>query len=338
MKILPFILFGASLASATILPALEVVMRGGEEIEGSANISSFFDGACSIQFQKNGNFHTFNGFLNNKYGWDSNQDSLCAGSKTPKWILNAGDGNFYAYCDSILEYSLRLSNPGDDHFMAIDSDCILHFYEGSINCDEVHVEKEIWNNIRKTPLERGDQMDQGCFVYTQPNDDMDFTRLLLQSNNGKLVLYEGDGDMTPIWSSKSSTGDWTQPNPAPTDATSYYLKVTETPNAHLQLFIIILNASPSPTVTKYFDKDLRTFGLGCFRIEYFPSPVNDLVAVPCGKLSKSKCFKRIKADCTCADVKSGSKCYESYAKAYCAPPQNPKSYLKKLKQFYLDKC
>lgn len=85
---------------------MDVVMRSGDPpILGvdEGEFPTYHNGSCIIRFARNGNWATQNGFYTG--GWDANQNSYCAYSGSlPSYNLQE-DGNFVAYCGSIVDYT-----------------------------------------------------------------------------------------------------------------------------------------------------------------------------------------------------------------------------------------
>lgn len=309
---------------AAELPLLEVVLRNSDGIRGVTGDVHYHETtnpSCTVGFYGDGNIHTYNGFNNPPFGWDGNQGSLCGGGdRTPTWELT-DNGILKGFCDAIsptLEYEQHeVSFPTDDYYVGVDSDCILYLVRGVMDCTsgQVSFKEIVWTNVRKDYLKRGDVMNQGDFVYIEDGDFVDgYTRLLLQSNDGNLVLRQGSDIEDVLWSSGVS--------PVKSDygtgvAIGYYLKLTN--NGKLQLYYYDYSTS---TATKYYTKDLHTFNIDCYSLQYifFASyDIYDLVAVPCEQLKRTKCFKRIRSDCGCGRYRA---CINDHIDRYCRPPSS----------------
>lgn len=208
---------------------------------------------------------------------------------------------------------------------------------GCMDCTDksLSFKEDVWTNVR-THLSRGDIVDQGDFVNKE--DSYGPLRLLLRSNDGKFILYRITLDK--VWSAKT-TGGWIKDPPTTTypdgPAIGYYLNVTN--NGHLRAYSITCDDGAA-TVDMFYDRNLRTLSLPCFTVEYFPAPIDDLVAVPCAPISKTKCFNRVKEYCTYADYNSGMNCYQDYVDAYCAAPHGAGGVYKNygVKSKYDTKC
>lgn len=265
----PVILQASSCLSQR-LPNLAVVMRSGDLVNemDEGDFPTYHDGRCTVRFPRNGNWATQNGF--NTGGWDANQNSQCDGSDV--WSMTyklQRNGNFVAYCGYNLDYSThtgRWTDPsGDGYFLAIDDDCILHLYKGTFGCDSVNVQEEIWTNIRLEPLKNGDRLGKGEIVRHEG------TSLVMQSSDGNLVLYNGEGTGDVLWAANK---EWASP-PGP-KLQDFYARVTN----RGRLLLVGIDYQYGDE-TEYFKKKLKNFnGASCFTVEY-DAKEDDLVAVPC---------------------------------------------------------
>jgi len=182
------------------------------------------------------------------------------------------DGNFVAYCGSVLDYTTYTGQGHlGDYFLAIDDSCILHLFEGTADCNSISVEQELWTNIRLEPLKNGDRLGKGEMVRFDGNT------LVLQSSDGNLVLYHGQGsDDVVLWAANQ---EWDGP-PA-SNFQDYYSKVTQ--DGYLQL---VGKDFQYGQETVYFHKKLNALNGnsdvfdGCFTVEY-DVVEDDLEARPC---------------------------------------------------------
>lgn len=268
-------------ASQSSFPiAMDVVMRAGDTIPemDEGDFPTFRNGKCTVRFPRDGNWATQNGF--NTGGWDANGASICIspsftlpGPREMEYTLQ-GDGNFVAYCGFYLDYATHTGTgvADDEYFMAIDDDCALHIFRGTFECDSLEIEEEIWSNVLKEPLGRGDILRQGQYV----RDEESKTSLLLQSVDGNLVLYEDSSPGSPegniLWAANMEWGD----GPDLSVYEEFYCRIAL--NGHLTLVGIDFDESGAARETVYFDKDLNSDGASCFTVEFVDG---DLVAVPC---------------------------------------------------------
>ena len=249
------------------IPNMDVVMRGGDIVEemDEADFPTYRNGTCTIRFSRDGNWATQNGFYTG--GWDANQKSACQGDGNWKMKYHLQrDGNFVARCGYNVDYSTR-TNQGQgagDYFLGIDDACILHLYKGSLDCDSIDIEKEIWTNIQLEPLQRGSRLGQGEQVRHAG------TTMVMQSSDGNLVVYGPSVHDPALWAANDY---WAAPPPSNLD--EYYARIT--PNGWLLLVGIDL-WDGSETV--YYRKNLHTSEATCFTVEY-DATQDDLVAVSC---------------------------------------------------------
>jgi hypothetical protein len=255
------------------IPNMDVVMRGGDSIEEmhENEFPKYRNGTCTIRFSKDGNFATKNGFFTR--GWDANQNSACQVANATKMTYKLQrDGNFVAYCGYNLDYSTRThQGRTGNFFMGIDDSCILHIYEGTIDCDAINVLEEVWVNIRNEPLHDGDRLGKGEMVRH------DGTTLVLQSSDGNLVLYGSSLYDNALWGANQ---EWDAP-PA-SNLKDFYAKITD--SGWLKLVGIDLQTGAD---TVYFRKNLHSNGASCFTVEY-DSVEDDLVAVPCDNARRNR--------------------------------------------------
>jgi len=277
-RLLAFLLFVLAARRAQGVAAItkmDVVVRGGDPwIEGmdEGEFPTYRNGACTVRFPRDGNWATQNGY--NTGGWDANQNSLCQSLSATttagggmKYKLQR-DGNFVAYCGYYLDYATHTGQRQEgDYFMAIDDSCILHIFRGTFDCDSVSIEEEIWTNVRRSPLRNGDRLGKGEMV--RHDEDGEDATLVMQSSDGNLVLYAGDGAV--LWAANQ---EWD--GPPPSRFHDFYAKVTD--SGYLKLVGIDYQYGEE---TVYFAKKLAGGGGGCFTVEYDGALSNDLVAVPC---------------------------------------------------------
>jgi len=269
------------------LPNMDVVLRSGETVHemDEHEFPTFRNGKCTIRYPRDGNWATQNGF--NVGGWDANGKSLCESSYGPSaptmsYTLQP-NGNFVAYCGYQLDYATHSSAGGPidgKYFMAIDDDCVLHTYRGTFDCNSVSIEREIWSNVKREPLQRGDLLRQGQYV----RDADAKTSLLMQSADGNLVLYQDFSHGSPegdvLWAANEEWGEGVMESNR-RRFNEFYARIAL--NGHLTLVGIDFDGTPRETV--YFDKDLHSGGADCFSVEYDSNAnggAGDLVAVSCG--------------------------------------------------------
>lgn len=155
-----------------------------------------------------------------------------------------------------------------DFFLAIGDDCILHLYKGTVDCDSVSVEEELWTNVHLEPLKNGDRLGKGEYV----NDNAAGTKLVMQSSDGNLVLY-GSGDFETdnvLWAANE---EWDGP-PSP-DFHEHYARV-----AHNGDLVLVGKDYQDGSEAIYFTKSLNVGGAACFTVQ-FNETIMDLVAVSC---------------------------------------------------------
>jgi hypothetical protein len=255
---------------------VEVVMRSGDRVNemDEGDFPTYHGGRCTVRFSRDGNLATQNGFLTG--GWDANQNSQCAyGANAMTYALQR-DGNFVAYCGYYLDYSTHTGQGqgAGDYFLAIDTDCILHLYKGTLDCNYVNVQEEIWTNIRLEPLQNGDRLRKGEIVRQEG------TSLIMQSSDGNLVLYNGESIGEVLWAANE---EWV--SPPGSNIRDFYARVTK--NGRLLLVGIDYQYGDESV---YFSKKLKNFnGANCFTVEYDANE-DDLVAVPCVANTKNASF------------------------------------------------
>jgi hypothetical protein len=232
---------------AVALPEMDIVMRGGDVIEGmnEDEFPNYRGGRCTVRFSKDGNLATINGF--NTGGWDANQNSYCSGYTSPvtKYKLNK-DGNLVGLCGDETDYATHSNEEKGSYYLGIDDSCILHIVR----------ETELWTNIKLEPLKAGERLGKGEYVRFDNGD-----RLILQSSDGNLVLYRADG---ALWA--------TNAKPGPNDH-DFFVYVAL--NGHLILKGIDQNGKAST----YYDHNLNSTGAECFHVVYDESK-EDLIAEP----------------------------------------------------------
>eukprot|EP00978_Attheya_sp_CCMP212_P006110 scaffold13775_cov55-Attheya_sp.AAC.1 len=228
---------------AVALPDMDIVMRGGDVIEGmnENEFPHYRGGRCTIRFSKDGNLATQNGF--NTGGWDANQNSFC--SDGTKYRLNK-DGNLVGFCGDVTDYATHTSEELGSYYLGIDDSCILHIVR----------ETELWTNIKLEPLKAGDRLGKGEYVRFDNGD-----RLTLQSSDGNLVLYRGD---LAIWASNAK--------PGPNDH-DFFANVSS--KGHL----ILKGRAQNGKASTYYDHNLHSKGAECFHVVYDESK-DDLIAEP----------------------------------------------------------
>ena len=242
-------------------------MRGGDPATMEMDYEDFptyHNDACKVRFPRDGNWATQNGFSTG--GWDANQNSQCQGDGPASMTYHLqSDGNFVAYCGALLDYTTHTGQgigPGN-YVLLIDDACILHLWKGTFDCDGIHLEEEIWTNIRNVPLKNGDRLGKGEMVRHGS------TTLVMQSSDGNLVLYNDTGSTDVVlW---AANDEWSGP-PTPMYH-EFYAKITY--NGHLQL---VGREFQYGTEMVYFEKYLG-IDSGCFTMEY--DGVGDLVARAC---------------------------------------------------------
>ena len=249
-------------------------MHAGDTIYGG-EIRTYRGGSCEIRFPEDGNFAS--GLAVNDSTslahkpWSGNQNSFCLGSttETMSYTLQA-DGNFVAYCGSQLDYTTHTGQGEVGHyFMAIDSDCRLSIYKGFFDCYAIHIDAQLWRNIRTKSLRPGDRLGKGEWIEGRYNLIMQPTE-----QDGNLVYYElsSSGSLIALWGANE---EWVGP-PAP-EFHDYYATVTY--DGRLLLVGIQYMPDNSLVETVYFEKDLQVES-SCFTMEY-DKDADDVVGVPC---------------------------------------------------------
>eukprot|EP00978_Attheya_sp_CCMP212_P021844 scaffold64212_cov40-Attheya_sp.AAC.1 len=237
---------------AVALPDMDIVMRGGDVIEGmnENEFPHYRGGGCEIRFSKDGNLATQNGF--NTGGWDANQNSFCSNYMSPdypgtKYRLNK-DGNLVGLCGDVTDYATHTSEELGSYYLGIDDDCILHIVR----------ETELWTNIKREPLKAGDRLGKGEQVIFDNGD-----RLLLQSSDGNLVLYRNGH--SAIWAANAK--------PEPSNDHDFFAIVSS--KGHL----ILKGRAQHGKASTYYDLNLHSKGAKCFHVVYDESK-DDLIAEP----------------------------------------------------------
>jgi hypothetical protein len=141
--------------------SLSVVLRGNDSVNGVHDEKRFyFDTWCDIDFPPNSSLQSrifgSEGLWNTDF--QPNPNTLC---DLPVCYKLQGDGNFIIKCsaNNTIEY-ITHSNQGHtgNFFMAIDSFCQLHIFEGTFECNEVDIDKEIWSSDKYAPWEIEDAL------------------------------------------------------------------------------------------------------------------------------------------------------------------------------------
>jgi len=175
------------------------------------------------------------------------------------------DGNFVARCGSNVDYSTHTGQGfAGDYFLGIDDSCILHLYKGSLDCNSLNIEEELWTNIRKEPLQQGSVLRKGEMVRH------DVTTLVMQSSDGNLVLYGASLYDDALWGANQ---EWNAPPTS--NLTDYYARITN----HGWLLLVGIDRQYGKEHV-YFRKNLQSNGASCFTVEY-DAELDNLVAVSC---------------------------------------------------------
>lgn len=263
-----------SLCHGLNIPNMDVVMRGGDSFSEMdwSDFPKYRNGTCTIRFPRDGNWATQNGFFTG--GWDANQNSACqSNDPTQKMTYTLQrDGNFVARCQYHVDYATHTAQSGvAEYFLGIDDSCILHLYKGTLNCDSIDIQEELWTNIRTEPLQRGDRLGKGEMIRH------DGTTLILQSSDGNLVVYGSSLYDNALWGANQ---EWNAP---PTrNLTDYFARITN----HGWLLLVGIDRQYGNEYV-YFRKNLGSNGATCFTVEY-DAHVDDLVAVACGSVRRSR--------------------------------------------------
>ena len=243
-------------------------MRGGDSFPemDKSDFPKYRNGTCTVRFPRNGNWGTQNGFFTG--GWDANQNSACRSIDANKKMTYKlqRDGNFVAQCGYNVDYATHTGQGGNgDYFLGIDDSCILHLYKGTLDCDSIDIQRELWTNIRKKPLKRGDRLGKGEIVRH------DGTTLILQSSDGNLVVYGPSINDSALWRANQ---EWNAPPTS--NLTDYYARITNSGR------LLLVGIDPQYGYEYvYFRKNLGSHGATCFTVEY-DANVDNLVAIACG--------------------------------------------------------
>ena len=257
------------------LRGLEVVLRGNESVRGGET-RIYHDDYCEIGFPNNGNM--WSQIRGSEGLWhvdfQPNSNSFCTDNtdnSQMRYKLQR-DGNFIIRCRGSLDYMThsRQDEVGD-YMLVIDDNCMLHILKGTIDCNSVDIEREVWSSDIYEPLGPNDRLYKGQILHSP-------SYMILEPDTGILELREelSHGTYEVLWSS-----EWEWDAPPEPELHDFYAKVTE--GGHLLLVGIEYGSTLNETV--YFDKDLHSNGASCFTLGYKPNPEYlgpvDLIAVPC---------------------------------------------------------
>lgn len=260
---------------ASELPALEVVLRGNDSVKSGVT-RTYHDGYCEIHFPTSGSL--WSQIVGSEGLWHidfaPNTNSFCSDNTDPDQVRYKlqRDGNFFVRCRGSLDYMTH-SHQGEvgDYVMAIDHGCMLHIFEGIMDCNRFDIQREIWSSDRYEPLGPGDRLYKGQVLHRP-------SYMMLEPDTGNFELRQelSHGTYEVIYSA-----DWEWDAPPGPELHDYYAKITD--DGYLELVGIEYGSTLKEKV--YFSKDLHSNGASCFTLGYEPSeeylgPV-DLKAIPC---------------------------------------------------------
>lgn len=256
---------------------IEVIMRAPDSITWEASPRYYHGGYCEVNLAQDGDLHVdipgSEGLWHNDYRPLPNGVE-CTGA-TLRYKLQR-DGNFITKCgNEIVDRTHSGGNDIGDKFLAIDSGCKLHIYEGTLEANKVDINNEIWSSDLFEPLGPGDKLHKGQILHGR------YT-VVLTPWNGNLEVREelSHGTYEVLWEAED---EWDAP-PAP-ENTDWFAQVT--PDGHLTLTGLDYSGGIPPQETVYFDKDLNSGGSDCFTLGFeevnpgeYLGPVQP-VAIPC---------------------------------------------------------
>jgi hypothetical protein len=257
---------------------LEVVLRGGDSVNGANNELRFYHGGyCDIDFPANGALQA--GIFGSEGLWhidfEPNPNSLCS---PPVRYKLQNDGNFFIRCsDNTMDYFTHSNQGGTgNYFMAIDNGGELYIFQGTFTCNAFDIQQEVWSSHKHGSWGINDRLYKGqVYQGLSPYD------IKLSPSDGNLEVRYPMSHGTPeiVWSAKD---EWKAPPGA--NLNDFYAKLT--PMGRL---ILVGIDYPSMKETEYFAKDLKSGGADCYTLGFemvgedpdgVADPVN-LIAVPC---------------------------------------------------------
>lgn len=253
----------------------QVVLRQDQSVRGGETL--FYHGDhCEVGFPTNGDM--WSQIYGDEGLWHidfrPNSNSFCKNNKNATQIRYKlqKDGNLVVRCRGKVDYMTH-SNQGEkgNYMLVIDNGCTLHILKGTVDCDAVDIEREIWTSDIYKPMGPGDRLYKGQILHKP-------SYMKLVPDTGALELREemSHGTYEVLW---SSAWEWKAP-PGP-ELHDYYAKVTN--GGHL--ILVGIKYRPKLSEIVYFDKDLHSKGASCFTLGYEPNEQYlepaELIAVPC---------------------------------------------------------
>ena len=260
--------------------SLSVVLRGNDSVNGAHDDTRFyFDTWCDIDFPPDGSLRS--GIFGSEGLWNTdfqpNPKSLC---DSPVRYKLQRDGNFIIKCssDNSIDY-ISHSNQGHtgNYFMAIDTSCQLHIFEGTFECNEIDIDNEIWSSDKYGPWEIEDALYKGQIYH-----GLSWYEVVLNPYDGNLQVRNpgSHGTYDIVW---QASDEWDAP---PGDHLhDFYAKLT----SGGRLILVGIDYQNGMEQEEYFSKRLDTGGADCFTLgfevtgedPYGVSDPIDLIAVPC---------------------------------------------------------
>ena len=215
------------------------------------------------------------------------EHGLSAQSKLAVWRfaspLQASKGwqlsSLNAASDNSFDY-ISHSNQGHtgNYFMAIDTSCQLFIFEGTFECNEIDIDKEIWSSDKYGPWEIEDALYKGQIYH-----GLSWYEVVLNPYDGNLEVRnpQSHGTYDIVW---QASDEWAAP---PGDHLhDFYAKL----KSGGRLILVGIDYQNGMKQEEYFSKRLDTGGADCFTLgfevktgedPYGVSDPIDLIAVPC---------------------------------------------------------
>ena len=260
---------------------VSVVLRGEDSVSGANDETRFYFGEwCYIDFPPNGALRS--GIFGTMGLWTTtfqpNPDSLCT---PPVRYKLQNDGNFIIKCmeDNTIDYVTH-SNQGrtGNFFMATDSSCELHIFDGTFTCNEIDIREEIWSRDKYGSWGINERLYKGQIYH-----GLSSYEIVLSPYDGNLeVRYPmSHGTYEIVW---SAADEW---EAAPGENLhDFYAKLTSSGRL---ILVGIAYTSEGLMEEEYFSKDLKSAGADCYTLGFevagsdpygVADPI-DLIAVPC---------------------------------------------------------
>ena len=246
--------------------SLEVVLAHGEKIT-DGGLRYYHSGKCRVLFSHDGRFRS---------GPSAGQDSLkefrpgeqlyCDGQIMYKM---QEDGNFVFRCNGKSIYSTK-SWDGDNtdykYVLAIDSNCYLHIYRGTIGCNKFDLEAEAFNSDRFVDaLKPGDVIGLGEAVHFS-----DGFHMKMESDIFDVAVYDRSWRYAE-WRA-SDQPEWSRPG---YNVGKFHADITR--DGFFKITGFDLDTLEEVVI---FMKDLQTHGRQCFNVRY-DDDIQDIVADRC---------------------------------------------------------